>query len=181
MRNKFNFKPNSQQLINKKILRVFLPGKWSLALFLVVFIMFFAWGTTFDKNSNQMDISISIESPGAVSYSPVFPWHPNEQNFAVLLVGEIVPIIGQFNLLWNIAHKSSWLGTYYNTLNYNIKDYVSILANYYCILISFEVGILFSLSLFRRNAKKDELLDSGSLVLYRSIIMLIIVFIFNYW
>jgi len=179
MRNKFNFHSNFPSLRNKNTLKVFLPGKWTLALFLVVFTVCFAWGTTFDKNSNPNSYSISIEEPGAVSYSTPFPWHPHVQSFAVAVVGEIVPIIGQFNLLWEIVDNSRWLGTYYTTLNYSFKDYLSILANYYCLLISLEAGILFSFSLFRRKVNKDKLWDSGSLVLYRSILILLIILIFH--
>lgn len=177
---KFNLGSSFRALPNKKILKIFLPGKWNFALFLVVFILFFAWGTILDKNSDPTDVSISIEHPGAISYSLPFPWHPTQQNLAVLLVGEVIPIIGQFNLFWNIADDSSWLGTYYTTLNYGFKDYLSVLADYYCILISLEAGLLFSLSLFRRKVKKKKLWDYGSLVLYRSIIILIIVLIFHY-
>lgn len=180
MNYKFDLGSSFLGLTDKKILKVLLPGKWSFALFLAVFILFFAWGTTSDKNSDPADASLSIESPGEIYYSIPFPWHPNQQNLAALLVGETIPIIGQFNLILGVLDKSLWLGTYYTTLKYSFIDYISILADYYCALISFEAGTLFSLHLFRRNVKKKKLWDIGSLVLYRSIIILIIVLIFRY-
>jgi len=181
MRNKFNFQFNFQQLMNKNVLKVFLPGKWTLALFLIVFIICFAWGTTFDKNSNPVDGPLVIGEYVLINSAP-FPWYPDEENFANLLMGEAIPIIGQFNLfVWNFVYKSLWLGVHYNTLNFSFEDYASVLADYYCLLISIEAGILFSVSLFRRKVKKDQLWNYGNLILYRGIIMLIIVFIFYYW
>ena len=181
MNYKFNVGSSFQSLMDKKVLKVFLPGKWSFALFLVIFILFFTWGTTFDKNSDPTVAFCSIEYPGAVSYAIPFPWHPTQQNLAVFLVGEVAPIIGQFTLFWDVVKDSLWLGTYYTTLNHDYRNYLSIIAYFYCILISLEAGILFSLSLFRKKSKKDKLWDSGSLVLYRSIIVLVIVLIFHYW
>lgn len=181
MNYKFNFTHDFRDLMGNNILKAILPGKWTLGLFLVIFILFFTWGTTFDKNSDPAVVFCSIEDPGAVSYTLPFPWHPTQQDLAVLLVGEVAPIIGQFTLFWNILKGSLWLGTYYTTLNYGYKDYLSILADFYCSLISLEAGVLFSLSLFRKKVKKKKLWDSGSLVLYRSIIMVVMVLIFYYW
>ncbi|MGB9977674.1 hypothetical protein [Methanobacterium sp.] len=180
MNYKLNFGSHFRNLMDKNVLKVVLPGKWTFILFIVIFILFFAWGTTFNKNSDPVVASYNIEQPGAVSYLIPFPWHPTQQNLAVLLVGEVAPIIGQFNLFWNIVDDSLWLGTYYTTLNYGFKDYLSIFADYYCILISLEAGILFSFSLFGKKVRKKKLWDAGSLVLYRSIIILIIVLIFHY-
>ncbi len=168
--------------MNKDILKVFIPGKWTLALFLVVFLVFFAWGTTFDKNSGPKDGSVIIDSSWTtITYSALFPWYPNIQNLADLIMSEITPILGQFSLIANFAGKSLWLGVYYNTLNFSLKEYSLVLVDYYCILISFEAGALFLISLLIKNAKEEQLWDSACLILYRSIIIVIIVFIFSCW
>ena len=181
MNYKFNVGSHFKDLMNKNVLKIILPSKWTFIVFMVIFILFFAWGTTFDKNFDPAVAFCSVEYPGAVSYVIPFPWHPTQQNLAVFLVGEIVPIIGQFNLFWDIVKDFLWLGTYYNTLNCSYRDYLSIIADFYCILISLEAGVLFSFFLFKKKSKMDKLWDSGSLVLYRSMIVLVIVLIFHYW
>lgn len=180
MNYKLNVGSIFQSLMDKKVLKVFLPGKWSFTLFLVVFILFFAWGTTFDKNYDLKEGTITSGDIGfKIVYSNFIPWKPQLHDLRTLFMGEIIPLIGQYNLIQWFFTSSLWWGIHCTDLKYNFLDYISVLVKYYCILIAFDAGAIFSMAIFRNN--KEVILNSGSLVLYRSIIIMIIVLIFHYW
>ncbi len=157
--------------MNKNTFKMILPGKWSLILFLMVFILFFAWGTTFNKDY-KLEVS-EINSQNVINID-VSPENLGLYDFKYLITGIITPIIGPFYLIYRFSLDALWWGMHFNDLKYTFTDYVIVLIKYYCILLAFDIGLLFSISLVRRKTKED-MQYLGSLILYRSLVILALV------